>query len=267
MIKIRECRLDDRKEVNEISRLTWEGYDYLSKVFDEWIKDGNFYVATDDEKVIGTAKITFLPEKTGWLEGLRVHPEWRGRGIGRKMNDFTLKLARYMKKSGRIDSIEFATYFLNQESLHMTKKVGFKVVKRFFVLYRKKEGPEVKPKEIKLSLDDLKEYKSYIPVGWQFVKKTIDGFKNLKKRSKAYSTGKFKFYQAGYEETFILLDGSERAIKDYIPHLNFLTSEADAYDIMFPEEWKEKIHLFTNNGFSLWDEPEEPNIMVLRDFG
>ncbi len=267
MIEIRECRLEDKEDIDEISRLTWEGYDYLSKVFEEWVKDGGFYAAVDGEKVIGTAKITFLPEKSGWLEGLRVHPEWRGRGIGRQINDFMLKLAREMRKSGRINSIEFSAYFKNKESLYMTKKMGFNVVKRFFILYRKKEGPERNPKDVGLSFDDLKDYEDYLPVGWHFVKKTEEGFEWLKESSKAYSTGKYKFYRAGYEETFILLDGNEGAIKDYIPCFNLLSVENDGYDIMFPEEWEDKIPLFKENGFLFWEEPEEPNILVLKDFG
>jgi GNAT superfamily N-acetyltransferase len=265
MIKIRECRFEDKKDIDEISSLAWEGYDYLSGVFEKWLRDGNFFVAVENNKVIGTAKITLLPEKTGWLEGLRVHPEWRGKGIGRKLNDFTINLARDMRKSGKIDTIEFSTYFLNKESLHMTIKSGFKVVKSFFILYRKRDDTIKKPQKIQLSIDYLKEYRDYLPVGWRFIKKSENGYKYLKKMCNVYSTGKFKFYQAGHEETFVLLNGSKKAVKNYIPYLNSLSGNADTYDIMFPEEWGDKIPIFKENGYFLWEEPEEPNIYVLRD--
>lgn len=266
MIKIRECVLKDKKDIDEISSLTWEGYDYLSRVFEKWVRDENFFVAFCNNRVIGTAKITLLPDKTGWLEGLRVHPEWQGKGIGRKLNDFTINLARDMKKSGKIDTIEFSTYFLNKGSLHMTLKSGFKVIKRFFILYRKKDNNMKKPQKIQLSIDYLKEYRDYLPVGWRFIKKTKNGYEHLKNLCKVYSTGKFKFYQAGHEENFVLLNSSKKAIKDYVPYLNLLSDGTDTYDIMFPEEWEDKIPIFKENGYQFWEEPEKPNIYVLRDY-
>lgn len=81
---IREARPGgDRPFIEEIARLTWGGggEDYLARVFDEWLGD-NFYVLELDGKVVGTAKLTLLPGEVGWLEGLRVHRDYRGKGYG-----------------------------------------------------------------------------------------------------------------------------------------------------------------------------------------
>jgi len=61
---IREAKPEDRPFIEEIARLTWGGEDYLARVFDEWLGD-NFYVLEIEGKVIGTVKMTLLPEKVG----------------------------------------------------------------------------------------------------------------------------------------------------------------------------------------------------------
>ena len=62
---IRLVRKEDKPFIEEIARLTWEGEDYLARVFDSWVKDGNFYVLELEGKVVGTAKLTILPDKVG----------------------------------------------------------------------------------------------------------------------------------------------------------------------------------------------------------
>ncbi len=68
---IREVRPEDRSFIKEIAKLTWGGEDYLARVFDEWLGD-NFYALEVDGRVVGTAKLTLLPGRVGWLEGLRM---------------------------------------------------------------------------------------------------------------------------------------------------------------------------------------------------
>ncbi|HDH44523.1 MAG TPA: GNAT family N-acetyltransferase, partial [Thermococcus sp.] len=51
---IRLVRKEDKPFIEEIARLTWEGEDYLARVFDSWVKDGNFYVLELEGKVVGT---------------------------------------------------------------------------------------------------------------------------------------------------------------------------------------------------------------------
>jgi len=62
---IRGAKPEDEPFIGEIARLTWEGEDYLARVFESWLKDGNFYVLKLEEKVIGTTKLTILPDKVG----------------------------------------------------------------------------------------------------------------------------------------------------------------------------------------------------------
>ena len=104
---IREAQKNDKQDVQEITRFTWEGQDYIDKVFDEWLEDGHFFVAEIENKVIGTAKLTIFPDKVGWLEGLRVHPQYRGQGIGRKLQDFTREYGIALIRKGVINCLDF----------------------------------------------------------------------------------------------------------------------------------------------------------------
>jgi len=266
MVKVRLCKRDDKKYIDDITQHTWEGGDYLSNVFEEWLNDGYFYVAVEEERVIGTAKLSILPEKTGWLEGLRVHPDYRGRGIGKLINDFMVDKAKKLRDSGIIDYIEFSTYYKNVESLHMGKKSGFKIVERFYVLDRKRGEEIKKPKETKLTINDFVNYGNYIPSGWKFVKKTEDGVGRLKEKARPFLAEKYKFYLTGEESTFSILELSKDSINAFIPYLNFLSKNVENYELMIPEKWGARIPLLRKKGFFFWEEPEEPNVYILRYF-
>jgi len=174
---VREARPEDRPFIEEIARLTWEGGDYLARAFDEWLGD-NFYVLELDGKVIGTAKMTLLPGKVGWLEGLRVHPDYRGRGYGRKLHNFLLELGEKLAREGKIEALEFATYFLNRESISMAQKTGFYVKAKFFAFsaktvdFQPEEAEQIEPELSDLTL-------GLIPVGWRFVRRSEEELKEL----------------------------------------------------------------------------------------
>ncbi|MFP4050591.1 MAG: GNAT family N-acetyltransferase [Thermoplasmata archaeon] len=82
---IEKITQDDKEEVLELSSHIWEGHDYIPDVFDEWIRDGGFYCAKLDGKIIAVDKFTEQGNGVIWLEGLRVHPDYQGKGYASKM--------------------------------------------------------------------------------------------------------------------------------------------------------------------------------------
>lgn len=265
MEKIRRCRQEDKRYIEEMAKLIWEGYDYLPEVFDEWVNDGGFFVVEEDGRVIGTVKITILPEKVGWLEGLRVHPDYRGRGIGKRLNEFILTRAKELRNAGEVEDIEFSTYFRNVESLSITKKSGFRVVKGFYVMYRDRDDSKRSPDRVTISREDLMDYSEYLSCGWRFVRNTDEGYRWLSERMKGYSAGEYKFYVSGHEESAILLNSSEEAIVEYTKALNSICGEEEGYEVFLPEEWGSMINLLKDNSYRFWEEDvREPNIIILR---
>lgn len=265
-IIIRAAQKGDKQDIQEISRLTWGGQDYIEEVFEEWLEDGHFFVAEINNKVIGTAKLTIFPDKVGWLEGLRVHPEYRGKGIGRKLQDFTREYGLTLIRKGLINCLEFSTYYKNQRSIQMALKDGFYVVKRFYILMRKRTREKEKPAFTEIFMEDLINFNKYMPMGWRFLHKTQEALEWMLNHITQYKIGTFKFYQYRATNTFTLLQFTEEAVKSYISALNWISEKAgfSTYEIILPEESGDSIPIFKKYGFSFWDKPEETNIYVFR---
>ncbi|MFX1475994.1 MAG: GNAT family N-acetyltransferase [Promethearchaeota archaeon] len=86
----------DRDAILEIARTTWEGHDHLPKMFDEWIAYSECHplAITSEERVVALGCVRVIEEgKTAWLEGLRVHKDFRGRGLARKITELLRDLA------------------------------------------------------------------------------------------------------------------------------------------------------------------------------
>jgi len=212
---IREARPEDKPFVEEMARLTWDGGDYLASVFEEWLGD-NFYALEVNGRVIGTAKLTLLPGKVGWLEGLRVHPDYRGRGYGRKLHDFMLRLGGELARAGKIEALEFATYFLNRESISMAEKTGFRVRAKFFVFGAKTDDfqPE-EPKPMEPGISDLTL--GLIPIGWRFVRRSEEALEWIRKNADLYDLNGFRFLVSKEGATFTPLDVGLAPLKAMLP--------------------------------------------------
>ncbi len=65
-------------------------------VWDEWLLDSNgrIFVATCNGEPVGMNHVRFLDEGMAWLEGVRVKPEMRGRGVATLLGRHALNYAR-----------------------------------------------------------------------------------------------------------------------------------------------------------------------------
>ena len=264
---IREARPKDKPFIEEIAKLTWEGEDYLARVFDSWVKDGNFYVIELEGKAIGTAKLTILPDKVGWLEGLRVHPNYQKRGFGRLIQNFMLHKGKELAEKGIINTLEFSTYFLNKESIAMAKKDGFKVVERFYYVQRALEE-EKEPNVSKISSLDELGYEGHIPYGWKFLHKCEEsiGWLNQKAQIREFKGFKFLYPNVNTEPAFTPFKVSRESIKTLLPAMSFEAKKLgyDSIDIMLPEEKQDLIEPLKELGFKNWTDFKEPDVLVFR---
>lgn len=125
----RPARQTDTADVLELTSTIWDGNDYVPSVWAEWLADpdGTLAVAESQGRVLGLAKLTRLSERDWWLEGLRVHPEYQGRGIASQLHDYLV--ARWLEIGS--GALRLGT---NAERLpvhHMCQRSGFAKIAEF----------------------------------------------------------------------------------------------------------------------------------------
>ena len=97
-MKIRHATKSDKEEVLRFCVNTFEWGDYIDQVWDLWYSDRNgvLLVAEDDEEynihtkkrssVIAVSHVSLCPNnKNVWLEGIRVHPNFRHRSVATQL--------------------------------------------------------------------------------------------------------------------------------------------------------------------------------------
>jgi hypothetical protein len=125
---IRTARRSDREAVASFCARIWEGHDYLPRVWDQWLEDpfGAFLVAELDGQPVGTDKITVLGPGEVWLEGLRVDPLQRSKGIAHALNVKAMQIIAGLKPT----TIRFSTVYDNRASRYMGERMGFRLIFR-----------------------------------------------------------------------------------------------------------------------------------------
>jgi len=136
-VRIREATSSDKGPILEFCKNTWPGGDYISYVWDDWLKDpkGQLVVATLDGKPVGCAHAYFQARQVAWLEGVRVSAAYRGIGIAGKLNKALTNYAA--RKGARVARL--CTGILNIPSRKHLARTGFKVCQTFQRLDSEKE--------------------------------------------------------------------------------------------------------------------------------
>jgi RimJ/RimL family protein N-acetyltransferase len=120
----------DRPAVLDIASRTWEGSDYLPRVFDDWLadRDGAFVAALLGDRVVGCGKLTFLTPVDAWLEGLRKHPDVAVGGLAEMITRYFL---RRLAGLPGLASVRFSTYVFNERSIAANERLGFRIRRVF----------------------------------------------------------------------------------------------------------------------------------------
>jgi ribosomal protein S18 acetylase RimI-like enzyme len=95
-VTVRQARREDRSAVLGFCLETWSWGDYIPEVYDTWLADsqGRLLVATIDGVPVGLQHVAFVAPGETWLQGLRVDPAFRRRGVARALYASALDLAR-----------------------------------------------------------------------------------------------------------------------------------------------------------------------------
>ncbi len=152
-LRLEKVKPADREQVEELCSRIWNGHDYIPQVFDEWVREGGFYCGKIGDRIVALDKYTWHKNGVLWLEGLRVHPDFQGMGIGREMVELMWDLISGLPYS----SLRFMTSEANVESIHLAEKKGFRIMAEYHYLTLTEE--ELKEFEIKGDFTGVREEK------------------------------------------------------------------------------------------------------------
>jgi GNAT superfamily N-acetyltransferase len=140
-IRVRRAGPGDTRAVLDFTRATWEGWDYIPSVWDSWLEapDGVLLVATPNAphqldlfgrplspgRPIGIARVALLAAGEAWLEGLRVDPGVRNRGVARLLHGACLEWARAQGAT----VVRYATGQGNEGSHRLGARHGFRLLR------------------------------------------------------------------------------------------------------------------------------------------
>ncbi|SDK08547.1 L-amino acid N-acyltransferase YncA [Halovenus aranensis] len=127
--EIREATHDDYEGVAAIAAQTWDGDDYLTDVYHDWL-DGeqrHTLVGTVGDDVAGIAQIVMLSPHEAWGQGLRTAPAHRGKGISEAI---TYELFDWAREQGAVVS-RAMVYSWNQAGLGQSRSTGYEPVTEF----------------------------------------------------------------------------------------------------------------------------------------
>lgn len=127
----RPARAEDKPRVLEFTAHTWDDDDgdYLKDVYDDWLADpqGQFVAVELEGQPVAIGKLTDMGEGELWLEGLRVDPAHRKKGIGEALHNYSVDLAKRL--GGRV--LRYATGQDNVVTQTFGARTGFEHIGTF----------------------------------------------------------------------------------------------------------------------------------------
>ena len=125
-MKIRAARRQDREQVLAFCKHTFSWGDYIDRVWDTWFsaENGRLLVAEYGGRPVAMSHVATCPGNLAWLEGVRVHPDFRRSGVATKL------LERMLAYAGRLGAKQASAIVAvsNAASQRMMGKNGFTVI-------------------------------------------------------------------------------------------------------------------------------------------
>lgn len=94
-LRIRKATGADRDEVLAFCQHTWDWGDYIPEVWDTWLADakGRLLVGEMDGRIVAVGYARLVTRAEAWLQGMRVHPDYRARRIALRFTERATKAA------------------------------------------------------------------------------------------------------------------------------------------------------------------------------
>jgi len=134
---IQDVSSSDKSQILDFCKDTFSWGDYIELVWDSWMSEKNFLCIRDDSSPLGICHASISePAKQVWIEGIRVHPEFRRRHLA---SDLVSKCEQMGLENGCADSFMLVESS-NLNSLNLAKKLGYRT-ESTWVLYSIRNNP------------------------------------------------------------------------------------------------------------------------------
>lgn len=128
---LRPAQAEDRPGVESLCSQSWNGEDYVPRMWDEWLADphGELTIVTLQDQIVALGKLTRLAEGEWWMEGMRVDPAYRRLGIAGALQAHQVALAEQIGEG----VLRFGTASYNQAIHSIARRDGFRHVAEFCI--------------------------------------------------------------------------------------------------------------------------------------
>lgn len=159
-MKIRAAKSSDREEILSFCVDTFSWGDYIDRVWDYWFRTGRLYVVEDAGRSIAMSHVAPCPDgKTVWLEGVRVHPDYRRSKIATQLME---KMLEYGRKKGAQQASAIVDV-TNTASQKMVEKNGFEAISKWAYYVTHEKPPHAKSTTARLATSgDLADIWKYL---------------------------------------------------------------------------------------------------------
>lgn len=142
--RVRPARSTDKGQLMSFIKDIWEGHDYIPRVWDEWQKDktGKMFVVEADGVPVGMNRVRFLEDGSAWLEGARVHPDFRSRGLASMLGETSVRFA----KDRGVKVFRLTSWSRNKAAHRQIARMNFKESSRISA-YEPGKGAKFAPQE------------------------------------------------------------------------------------------------------------------------
>ncbi len=122
----------------------WGGHDYIPYVWDEWLGDelGRMFVVEVGGVPVGMNRVRFLEDGSAWFEGVRIHPDFRGRGLASMLGENSMDVAR--NRGVKVFRLTSSSW--NRTAHRQIARIRFKEASRVSV-YEPKKGRRFLPQK------------------------------------------------------------------------------------------------------------------------
>ena len=117
----------DKQRVLEFCKNTFSWGDYISDVWDFWIKEGNLIVVEENNQPVGVSHGSILKKQQVWIEGIRINERYRNRGYAKKM----IQELELIGKQNNCNKAMMLIETNNTNSLNLAKNQNYKITKKW----------------------------------------------------------------------------------------------------------------------------------------